>query len=356
MKKILITGGAGFIGSHLAEYYAKKGDEVIVLDNLSRSKLLGAEEKYSRFNWEYLQNNNQGIQLVLGDIRNPDEVQRCVQDVEVIIHCAAQTAVTTSFTDPRTDFECNVQGTINILEAARKSGLNPKLIFCSTNKVYGENVNKIKVKQNEKRYFFCEEAYSKGIPETLSVDHCAHTPYGCSKLTADLYTQDYGHYFNLKTAVFRMSCIYGTRQFGVEDQGWIAHFVISSIFGHPISIYGDGKQVRDVLYISDLVRAFDHFIQADTESDVFNLGGGFRNCLSLLDLIELLEQLLGKKIPVSYNPWRPSDQQVYISDISKIKKKLGWKPLVCPLEGVKDLVQWIMDKKDIFKETDGQGL
>lgn len=348
MSHILITGGAGFIGSHLAEYYALKGDRVVVIDNLSRSKLLGAGEKYARFNWEYLEKHYKNIQFVRADIRDQGEVERWVRDAEVMIHCAAQTAVTVSLSDPRSDFDCNVQGTFNLLESARRSGRTQTVIFCSTNKVYGENINNIKVEQNENRYFFSDEMFQKGIPEGFPVDHCAHTPYGCSKLAADLYMQDYSHHYGLKTGVFRMSCIYGTRQFGLEDQGWVAHFVIASILGQPISIYGDGKQVRDILHVSDLVRAFDCFVQRGKDSEVFNLGGGYKNTFSLLELLNLLEELLEKRIPVSFKPWRPSDQKVYISDISKVTKKLGWKPKVSPVEGVEDLVRWVIDNKRIF--------
>lgn len=347
-QKIVITGGAGFIGSHLAEHYAQVGKDVLVIDNLSRAQLLHADDTLARYNWDYLGRTYSNIELISGDVRNADDMDKYLQDSSAIIHCAAQTAVTTSMECPRPDFECNAGGTFNILEAARKSGCNPKVIFCSTNKVYGENVNEIQIEQHAKRYAFSEEQYRLGVPESLSVDHCSHTPYGCSKLAGDLYTQDYGRYYNLKTCVFRMSCIYGTRQFGVEDQGWVAHFVISALQGRDIRIYGDGKQVRDVLHISDLVRAFDSFIAGETDSDVFNLGGGVENTLSLLELIDLLEQLLAKKIAVSYFPWRPSDQRVYISDVSKVRDKLGWAPQVNPIEGIENLVDWIKHNREIF--------
>jgi CDP-paratose 2-epimerase len=348
MRKILITGGAGFIGSHIAEHYARKGDDVIVLDNFSRAILLGSEERFAHFNWNFLKAAYPGIRLIRADVRDAAEVKRCTEGVDIIVHCAGQTAVTTSMLDPRTDFECNTVGTINVLEAARESANKPALVFCSTNKVYGENVNKIKVAENGLRYCFADQAYARGIPETLPLNNCCHTPYGCSKLAADVYIQDYGHYYNFKTGVFRLSCIYGDRQFGLEDQGWVAHFAITSVLGRPITIYGDGKQVRDILHVADVVEAFDRFIEADMGPDVFNLGGGVHNSVSLLELIDLLERILGKKIPLVFKPERPSDQKVYISDVSKAHEMLNWQPSIDMADGVGRLVKWVVDNRHLF--------
>ena len=338
-KKILVTGGSGFVGSHVSEYYAKRGDEVVVFDNLSRGKTLKTADKSEssiNYNWNYLK-NFENIKLVRGDIKKAEEVANAAEDVDAIIHTAAQVAVTSSVDDPRMDFEINALGTFNVLEAARKSENSPAVVYCSTNKVYGENVNKIPVKEEETRYVF---EGPDGVPETLSIDLCEHTPYGCSKLAGDLYTQDYAKLYGLKTAVFRMSCIYGTRQFGNEDQGWVAHFVISTITGRPLTIYGDGKQVRDVLYVSDLVRAYDLFLESNKKGTVYNIGGGPKNTISLLELLDVLEEETGKKSEISFSDWRPSDQKVYITDISKAERELGWSPEINVDEGIKRLIVW----------------
>ena len=335
--KILITGGAGFIGSHLAEYYAKNENEIICYDNLSRSELLKKEVNMT-YNWNYLKNFS-NVELIKGDIRDFEKLKKVTKDADVIIHTAAQTAVTTSIQDPKTDFEVNALGTFNVIEAARLSS-NPVIIYCSTNKVYGENVNKVRVEEKETRYIF-EDKFKNGIPETFSIDLCEHTPYGCSKLTGDLYIQDYSYLYGLKTGVFRMSCIYGTRQFGVEDQGWVAWFTIATLLNKPITIYGDGKQVRDVLYVKDLVKAFDLFVDSNLKQEVFNIGGGMDNTLSLLELLDLLEKLTGKRSEITFSNWRPSDQKVYISDISKLKEKLDWGPEITPEKGVRELINFV---------------
>lgn len=347
MGKILITGGAGFIGSHVAEYYARKGEEVVVLDNLSREKLLGKSEKNADYNWNYLKQYN-NITLIKGDIRNLELLIETCRNVDIIVHTAAQTAVTTSLSDPWSDFSVNALGSFNLLEAVRKAKIKPVIIYCSTNKVYGENVNKIGVVQEDSRYRF-EERYENGIPENFDIDLCEHTPYGCSKLTGDLYMQDYARMYGLKIGVFRMSCIYGTRQFGVEDQGWLAWFAIAAVLNRPITIYGNGKQVRDVLYITDLIEAYDAFIKSDLPHGVFNIGGGPRKTLSLLESLNLLEEIIGKRPPLKFSDWRLSDQKVYISDISKAKGELHWNPRIGPKEGVGKLVEWIDENKKIFK-------
>lgn len=348
--KILVTGGAGFVGSHAAEYYAKSGEEVVVFDNLSRAEILGRGESNVAYNWNYLKENYPMIKLINGDIRKPKEVEGATKDADVIIHTAAQTAVTTSVKDPRTDFEINAIGTFNVLEAARRSNNNPAIVYCSTNKVYGENVNKIGVKENATRYEFDDAVFKNGIPESYPIDACEHTPYGCSKLAADLYIQDYGHLYGLDSVVFRMSCIYGPHQFGVEDQGWVAWFTIATLLDKPITIYGDGKQVRDMLYVTDLVKAYDAFLKKKKQhrGTVFNMGGGIKNTMSLLELLKILEELTGKNSKISFADWRPSDQKVYISDISKAGERLGWEPEVGPREGVEMLVRWAEENKGFF--------
>lgn len=343
--KILITGAAGFVGSHAAEFYAKKNHQIIALDNLSRDKLLKKEIKNKHFNWDYLK-RFKNLKLIEGDIRNIDLLKKLTKNCDAVIHAAAQTAVTTSIIEPETDFSSNVIGTFNILESARLNNVK-KVVYCSTNKVFGENVNKIGIKEEEKRYNF-EEKYKEGIPEDFSIDLCEHTPYGCSKLTGDIYCQDYAHLYGISTGVFRMSCIYGTRQFGVEDQGWVAWFTIATILNKPITIFGDGKQVRDVLYIQDLVELYDKFLNSNITHQVLNVGGGPKFTLSLLELLDLLEELTGRKPKINYSSWRQSDQKVYISDIRKAKKILNWTPKTPPREGVKNLVNFIKANKEIF--------
>lgn len=337
--KVLVTGGAGFIGSHVAEKYAREGHEVIVFDNLSRATLLKKTDIDHTYNWNYLA-TYENIRRIKADVVNREEVEKVVDGVDLIVHAAAQTAVTTSVVNPGEDFTTNVIGVFNVLEAARRSSKKPALIFCSTNKVYGNNVNTVEIQEKEMRYCFVDTC-KEGIPETFSIDLCEHTPYGCSKLSGDLYMQDYAHLYGLKIGVFRMSCIYGTRQMGVEDQGWVAWFALAVVKGEPITIYGDGKQVRDVLYIDDLIEAYDAFIRSDVQHGVYNTGGGSGYTLSLLELLSMLEQHTGKTCQVSFSDWRPSDQKVYISNIEKIKQELNWTPKVSPQEGVKRLVEWV---------------
>lgn len=347
--KVLVTGGAGFVGFHVAEYYAKRGSEVVVFDNLSRVEILGKSVGDPLYNWNYLKNNYRDIELVKGDVRSFEEVKAASKDVDAIVHAAGQVAVTTSLSDPRTDFEINALGTFNVLEAARLN--DAALVFCSTNKVYGENVNKIPVKEEGNRYCFADEKYGNGIPETFPVDLCGHSPYGCSKFTGDIYAQDYAHTYGLKTGVFRMSCIYGERQFGVEDQGWLSWFVIATLTNKPITIYGDGKQARDILYVTDLVEAFALFIGNSIKLGVFNIGGGPQNTLSLLELLDLLEKLTGRKPKLSFTKWRSCDQRAYVSDISKIKQRLAWKPKVSPGEGLRKIVNWVDKNKAVFVQN-----
>jgi CDP-paratose 2-epimerase len=239
---------------------------------------------------------------------------------EVIFHTAAQVAVTKSLENPVIDFEINARGTLNVLEVART--VDASVIYTSTNKVYGENVNKIPVTEMKSRYQYADSKYINGIPEDFPTDLTGHSPYGCSKLSADLYVQDYAYTYGLRTGVFRQSCIYGERQFGVEDQGWVAWFVIATLTDKPITIYGDGKQVRDVLYVKDLVRAFDAFLSSNLKHEVFNIVGGPENTLSPLELLELLKKNTGKYPKTLFSSWRMADQRVYVSDISKINRML----------------------------------
>lgn len=344
---MVVTGGGGFVGSHASEYMAGRGHEVVAIDNLSRASLLksGLDVTY---NWRFLAGIT-GVKRRMGDIVTSSSALKEIQDCDAIIHAAAQTAVTTSLVDPLTDMRINAVGTLNLLEAARRAKSDPALIFCSTNKVYGENINQVPLKETSDSYSFADQP--NGIPEDFSVDRTGHTPYGSSKLAADIYVQDYAHTYGLKMVVFRMSCIYGTRQFGVEDQGWVAWFATASVLDRPITIYGDGKQVRDVLYVDDLTRGFDLAIKnaEALRGEVFNIGGGPRNTLSLLRLLEILKKLTGRNPKLKFGDWRPHDQRVYISDIRKAREKLGWEPKIDPESGVNRLLAWVRANARLFR-------
>lgn len=343
--RVLITGGAGLVGSHIAEYYAKRDERVIVLDNLMRSQLFGYDKKSVEYNWHWLE-RFPNIQLIKGDVRNEEDVRRAIgQGVDVVIHTAGQPGVPLSIRIPKEDFNINAFGTLNVLECVRQKCPNATFVYCSTNKVYGENVDNIPLKEQGTRYVYKE---IKGISEEMSIDHTGHTPYGVSKYVGDLYTQEYARIYGMKTAVFRMSCTYGTRQFGFEDQGWIAWFIIAILSNKPIMIYGDGKQVRDVLYVDDLIRAYDLFIRSDIKHAVWNIGGGDENTMSLNEFIDFLQKETGKKAKITFNDWRLSDQKVYISDINKINKELGWKPYISPEYGCRTLITWVKEHIALF--------
>lgn len=344
--KVLVTGGAGFVGSHVCEYYANKGDDVVSIDNLSRGNLLGKEIN-NDYNWNFLKGFS-NIELIKDDVRDLKALRNSMDGIDLVIHCAAQTAVTSSLQDPLIDFEVNALGTLNILEAARLSTSDPTMLYCSTNKVYGENVNEIPVKESGERYEFADLTYSDGIPIDFPIDSKGHSPYGVSKLTGDQYMRDYYETYGLKTVSFRMSCIYGTRQFGVEDQGWVAHFVISSILGKPLTIFGDGKQVRDVLFVTDLVKAFDLGAENidKTRGNAYNVGGGPENTLSLLELINILKDF-GLSPRYDFAEWRPSDQKVYISDVSG-NKEFNWEPETSREEGLRLLFNWVKEDMMVF--------
>lgn len=264
----------------------------------------------------------------------------------MIVHLAGQVAVTTSVVDPRNDFEINALGTFNVLEAARLSGRDPIVIYASTNKVYG-GMEEIRVVELASRYAYADFPY--GIPETFGLDF--HSPYGCSKGCGDQYTRDYSRIYGLRTVVMRQSCIYGTRQFGIEDQGWVAWFVIAAVKRLPITIYGDGKQVRDVLFVEDLCDVYDLAVERIdlAAGQVFNIGGGAELTISVWqEFGPLLENLLGESIPVRRGDWRPGDQRVYVSDTRKAQEILGWKPKVGVEEGIQRLFDWVKNNGDLF--------
>ncbi len=336
-----ITGGAGFIGSNYVARLLGRGEHVTVYDNLSRA---GAERNLAWLRSRFGQN---AFTLIRGDVRDADLLASSLGDADVVVHLAAQVAVTTSVEDPRTDFEINALGTFNVLEAVRQSPKRPMVIYASTNKVYG-GMEDVKIVEEETRYRYADLPF--GVPESQPLDF--HSPYGCSKGSGDQYVRDYARIYGIPTVVFRQSCIYGLRQFGIEDQGWVAWFVIAAVTGRPITIYGDGKQVRDVLFVDDLLDAYDAAVARRDEvaGEVFNIGGGPQNTISIWrEFAPLLEKALGRSVPVSYGDWRPGDQRVYISDIRKAERLLGWKPRVGVEEGIARLVEWVKANRSLFE-------
>ncbi len=338
--RTLVIGGAGFIGSNLVSHLLAAGENVTVFDALLRP---GAAH-----NVAWLQSHPQSsrLRLTRADVRDFDAVQVAVNDADVIYHLAGQVAVTTSVTDPRSDFDINAFGTLNVLEAARLAGHRPVMVFTSTNKVYG-GLEQVAVVEERHRYRFAE--YPDGISEERPLDF--HSPYGCSKGAADQYVRDYARIYDLPTVVFRMSCIYGPRQFGTEDQGWVAHFIISALTGRPITIYGNGKQVRDVLFVDDLVRALRLAVEniETVAGEVFNIGGGPSNTLSVWsEFGDLLQQLTNEAIPVRFENWRPGDQPCYVTNIAKARSHLGWSPLIDKETGIHRLGEWVRAHPEFF--------
>ncbi len=335
-RPVLITGGAGFIGTNLAHRLLSGGNPVIVLDNLSR---VGVERN---LRWLRTQ-HKEGLTVVLGDVRDARAVAGAVRQAGQVFHFAAQVAVTTSLNDPLTDFEVNARGTLNVLEAVRAAGREIPVLFTSTNKVYGD-LHEVPLSALDTRYAVPPSSpLGDGISELRSIEF--HSPYGCSKGAAEQYMLDYARTFRLPATVFRMSCIYGPHQCGNEDQGWVAHFLLRALRGEPITIYGDGKQVRDVLFVEDLVDAmlFAHANVAAVRACPFNIGGGVGNTISLLELVALIAHLQGELPIVKFADWRAADQRFYVSDIRRFSAATGWKPRVGVREGVRRLHRWLIE-------------
>jgi CDP-paratose 2-epimerase len=330
---VLITGGCGFIGSNLANRLLGHGFKVRVLDDLSRPG--------SEMNRMWLDQLGYGdrIEFIHHDVRDAHAVAEAVDGVDAIFHFAAQVAVTSSVISPHHDLTVNVLGTFNVLEAARRASRMPLVVFTSTNKVYGETEH-IPVVELPTRYNYADQRL--GISEDQSLDF--HSPYGCSKGSADQYVHDYARIFGVPTVVLRMSCVYGPHQFGNEDQGWVAHFLIKALQNESLTIYGDGKQVRDLLYIDDLLNLFELLLhnQPSVAGQVFNVGGGMSNAVSIwCEFGKLVGSLLDRTIGVQYDAWRPGDQKVYISDTGKARQLLGWSPRIRVEDGVSRLLEWL---------------
>ncbi len=339
-RNYLVTGGAGFIGSNYVHRLLSRGEKVTVYDNLSR---LGAKANIAWLEQDF---GKGAIQLVLGDVIDGSRLAQTARDADVIVHLAGQVAVTTSVMKPREDFEANALGTFNALEAARLSGRNPVFIYASTNKVYGE-MDDVPVVEEPTRWRYANLEH--GCAETQPLDF--HSPYGCSKGAGDQYVRDYARIYGLKSVVFRQSCIYGPRQFGVEDQGWLAWMTIAAVTGRQITIYGDGKQSRDVLHVDDLLDAYDAAVAniEKIQGQVFNMGGGTPNVLAVwAEFGPLLEKLLGQKIPVARGDWRPGDQRVFYADTRKAMRAFSWQPRIALSEGIERLFAWVRQNKHLF--------
>lgn len=339
-RKWIVTGGAGFIGCHAASRFHRSGHHVVVVNNLSRR---GAEE-----NLAWLR--SQGIvDFVRLDIRNPTAVLDLVRthaDADAVLHLAGQVAVTTSVVDPRSDFEVNALGTLNVLEAVRLgAGGGPAVLYSSTNKVYG-HLEHVKVVERDGRYAYEDRPF--GVDESEPLDF--HSPYGCSKGSGDQYVRDYARIYGLKTISFRQSCIFGTRQFGIEDQGWVAWFCLAATRGQQFTIFGDGKQIRDTLWIDDLIDAYETALDRidAVRGQVFNIGGGPSNTLSLLELVAMLERHFGRPLDPPFADWRPGDQPVFVADIRKASRLLDWSPRVSTADGVARLLAWIDENRGLF--------
>jgi CDP-paratose 2-epimerase len=342
-RTVLVTGGAGFIGTNLASRLAAQGRRVMIYDNLSRK---GVEKNLSWLHEQY----GQRIDTRIEDIRNYSAMCQAVAQADEVYHLAGQVAVTSSLKDPREDFEINAQGTLNILEALRQLADPPPLIFTSTNKVYGR-LERIELMENGKRCLPVDaQVRTSGISESNPLDF--YSPYGCSKGTADQYVLDYARIFGLPVAVFRMSCVYGPHQCGTEDQGWLAHFLLSGLKGTPITIYGSGKQVRDGLFVDDLVDAFLKAMERirDVQGTPFNIGGGPASSLSLLELLDIMEGLGCPPLSVTHRPTRPGDQPYFVADTTRFRRLTGWSPKVGIRDGVRQLSEWFRDQPDVFQE------
>ncbi len=339
-QPVLVIGGAGFIGANLADRLLRDGETVVVFDNLSRP---GVET-----NLAWLRARHGGdIRYVAGDIRDAGAVAALVGNASAVFHLAAQVAVTSSFVDPLEDFTINAQGTLNVLEAVRRHAPHVPVIFSSTNKVYG-GLEDVAVALAGQQYLpVSTELRAHGIGEDRPLHFC--TPYGCSKGAADQYVLDYARSFGLRTATLRMSCIYGPRQFGTEDQGWVAHFLIRALRGEPITIYGDGRQTRDILYVEDAVAAYcgmrDNIDAFAGES--FNLGGGPENAVSLRMVLDEITLLIGRDVPVSHTEWRTGDQRYFVADTRRIADAIAWRAQTGWREGLRNLAEWVQTELDL---------
>jgi CDP-paratose 2-epimerase len=320
VRSVLITGGAGFIGCNLAARILQTTQaHVAIYDNLSRRQVS------TNLSWlRSLPGADRRLQVVIGDVRDTDRLRQVAKGCTEIYHLAAQVAVTTSLQNPVEDFEINARGTLNVLETARRQPEPPFVLFTSTNKVYGA-MESLHVRDEGGRYV-AKDPLFRGATEATPLDF--HSPYGCSKGAADQYVRDYARIYGVPSVVFRMSCICGPRQFGTEDQGWVAHFLYSLLYGQPVTIYGDGRQVRDLLHVNDLLDAMEaarsHL--GKTSGEVYNVGGGMDRAASVNEILTMIEDMLSCRPRYEHGAVRPGDQPLYISDTTKLQRHTGWSP------------------------------
>ena len=339
-RKWIVTGGAGFIGCHAAARFHREGDRVVVVDNLSRR---GADANLA---WLRDQGVADFVRLDVRDARGVHDLLARHADADAVLHLAGQVAVTTSVLDPRADFETNALGTLNVLEAVRlAAGGRPAVLYSSTNKVYG-HLDHVRVALRDGRHAY--EDLPGGVDEGQPLDF--HSPYGCSKGSGDQYVRDYARIYGMKTVSFRQSCIFGTRQFGIEDQGWVAWFCLAATRGQRFTIFGDGRQIRDTLWIDDLIDVYGRALDRidSVRGEVFNIGGGPANTLSLLELVAILERHFGRPMDPAFADWRPGDQRVFVADIGKAARLLDWAPKVATADGVARLLAWIDANRGLF--------
>ncbi|HOX40658.1 MAG TPA: GDP-mannose 4,6-dehydratase [bacterium] len=340
--KVLVTGGCGFAGTHTCEYYAKKGAKVIAYDTLTKFELrrTGYSTEAARFyNVDYLK--SLGVEIVKEDIRDKSMLEKHAKDADFIVHTAAQPAMTISWEEPELDFTTNVVGTFNVLEIVRKYKM--PMVSCATGHCYGNKIND-EVTEEETRY----TRKPLGIDENHRTAEGILAPLHASKCSADLYVQTYIDTYKLPLASFRLTGLYGPRQFGGEDHGWVANFVIRSVMGYPLTVFGNGKQTRDILYIGDLVQAFETF-RKNPKSGIYNVGGNTKTMISLVECIHLIEDILGKKVPVKFEPSRHGDLIYFVCDTTKAKQNFGWEAKTLPKEGVGNLIRWVQENKELFK-------
>jgi CDP-paratose 2-epimerase len=334
-RRVLITGGAGFIGTNVTTRVLAEGGEAVVLDDLSRAGV--------KANVRTLRSLGAGrrLRVVVADVRDRGALRRALDGVDTVFHFAAQVAVTTSVDEPRHDFEVNLGGTFAVLDEVRACATPPALLFTSTNKVYGDMLDLVTVRDGDRYVPADPQLREHGISEARPLSFCS--PYGCSKGGADQYVLDFAKSYGIPSVVFRMSCIYGPHQCGNEDQGWVAHFLLCALAGRPITLYGDGRQVRDILHVADAVAAYRAVLAAieDVKGRAFNLGGGPRNAVSLRTLLAEIAAVLGRETPLAHGDWRRGDQLFFVADTRRIEAALGWKPRIGWREGVRDLAGWL---------------
>lgn len=346
---VLVTGGAGFLGTNICDALATRGRSVVVFDNLSRPRV------HENAGWLRTR-HPRCVRVIKGDVRDADALSAAVEGSAAVIHLAAQVAVTTSIVQPVEDFEINARGTLNVLEAVAHQNPQAPVLFASTNKVYGKLIADSAFKVSGERYVPADPNLAGGFSEQTPLSF--YSPYGCSKGVADQYVIDYARIFGLRTCVFRMSCLYGPHQYGNEDQGWLAHFLISAVLQRPIAIYGDGYQVRDALFVDDAVAAY--LLALDNINRVsgraFNLGGGPGNAISLRELLRHLKEMTGRPAVLSWHPWRPGDQRWYVSDTSQLSQAMGWQARVNVGSGLRRLAAWVAEAFDQNPETQARKL